>query len=174
MSARSAARKPAASRNSGLSGRTKSTESSYDDDSRAEHAQLVDDLKQQVQRAEIASEQYQKQLELMQMRLDEIAKERESLENQISEKDIEAEAVRAETKDIMRQKKELEQNHNSEKAVMLKERDNHMNKEQELQGIIQQLNETIKQKEMRAHVEGVRPVISRSGMYAPVITYGNR
>jgi hypothetical protein len=164
MSARAAARKPAARSNSSIGGTLKSTDSNYDDDSKAQHAQLVEELRQQVQKAEKASEQYQKELEILQMRLDEVVGERNVLEDHISQKDTEAEAVHAETKDIMRQKKELEQAHNAEKAVMLKERENQTTKERELQGVIQRLNETIRQKEMRAHVEGDRPAISRSGM----------
>jgi chromosome segregation ATPase len=170
MSARAAARKPAVRGNSGLAARTQSTDGSYDDDSRAEHAQLVEDLRQQVQKAEIASEQYQKELELLQMRLDEAAEERNILDEQISQKDSEAEAVHTETKDVMRQKKELEQTHYAEKAMMLKEREGQIAKEQELQGIIQRLNETIRQKEMRAYVDGERPAMPRSGMSARIIT----
>lgn len=165
ISARAAARKPAARANSGLGGRTQSTDNSYyDEDTRAEHTQLVEDLRLQVQRAEIASEQYRKELEILQRRLQEAVGERNVLEEQIAQKDNEAEAVHAETKDIMRQKKELEQAHNAEKAMMLKERESQASKEQELQAIIQRLNDTIRQKEMRAQVEGDWPVISRSGI----------
>ncbi len=166
MSARAAARKPAVRANSGLVGRTKSTDNSYyDDELRAEHMQLVEDLKQQVQRAEIASDQYRKELEILQMRLQEAVGERNVLEEQVAQKDNEAEAVHVETKDIMRQKKELEQAHNAEKMKMLKERESQASKEQELQAIIQRLNDTIRQKEMRAQVEGDRPVLSRSGIF---------
>jgi hypothetical protein len=166
MSARSAARKPPVRGNSGLGGRMKSVDSSYDENSRADHAQLVDELKLQVQRAEIASEQYQKEVEILQLRLHEAVGERNNLEAQISQKDMEAETVHTEAKDIMRQQKELEQTHHAEKDMMLKEREHQLNKEQELQSIIHRLNETIRQREMRAHVEGERPVISRSGMSA--------
>jgi hypothetical protein len=164
MSARAAARKPAARGNSGLVGTLKSTDGTYDNDSRAEHAQLVEELKQQVQKAETASEQYRKETDMLQMRLNEVLGERDGLENQISQMDAEAEAVHAEAKDILRQKKDLEQAHNAEKALMLKERETQLNTEQELQGVIQRLNETMKQKEMRAHVEGDRAGVSRSGM----------
>jgi hypothetical protein len=170
MSARGAAKKPPVRGSSGLSGRVKSTDSTYDDDLRAEHAQLVEDLRQQVQKAEIASEQYQKELDMLQMRLDEVASERNVLEDQISQKDTETEAVQAEAKDIMRQKKEMEQAHYSERAMMLREREQQLTKEQELQSIVQRLNETIRQKEIRAQVEGDRPVMSRSGkctLYRP-------
>lgn len=167
MSARGAVRKPAVRGNSGLGGHTKSIDSSYDDDSRAEHGQLVEDLRQQVQKAEVASEQYQKEVEILQMRLNEAVGERNSLEDAISQKDAEAEAVHAETKDIMRQKKEMEQAHQSEKAMMLKERDDRLNEEQALQAVIHRLSETTRQREMRAHVEGDRPAVSRSGTYAP-------
>jgi hypothetical protein len=165
MSARSAARKPPLRGNSGLGGRMKSVDSSYDENSRADHAQLVDELKLQVQRAEIASEQYQKEVEVLQLRLHEAVGERNNLEAHISQKDVEVANVQTEAMDILRQKKELEQSHHAEKEMMLKEREHQVNKEQELQNIIQRLNETIRQKEMRAHVEGERPILSRSGMF---------
>lgn len=165
MSARAAARKPPVRGNSGLGGSTKPTDSSYDDDSRAELAQLVEDLRQQVQKAEIASEQYQRELEILQMRLHEAVGERNKLEDQIVEKDREAEAVHAEVKEIMRQKKELEQAHYAEKAALIKERESQAQKEQELQGVIQRLNETIRQREMRAYADGDRPLVPRSASF---------
>ena len=137
---------------------------SYDDDTRAQNARLVEELRQQVQKAEMASEQYQKEVEILQMRLSEAVGERNILEDHISQKDAETEAVHAKARDIMRQKKELEQAHNAEKAVMLKERESQTIKERELQAIVQRLNDTIRQKEMRAHVDADRPVLSRSGM----------
>ena len=145
----------------------KSTDSVHEDDSRAEHAQLVEELRQQVQKAEMASEQYQKEVEMLQMRIQEVVGERNTLEDQILQKNADTDAVHDEARDIMRQKKELEQAHKVEKELILKEREDHINKEQELQGIIQRLNETIRQKEMRSHVDGDRPALSRSGMYVP-------
>jgi len=148
----------------------KSVDSSYDENSRADHAQLVDDLKLQVQRAEIASEQYQKEVEVLQLRLHDAVGERNNLEAQISQKDVEVVSVHTEAKETLRQKKELELSHHAEKEMMLKEREHLVNKEQELQSIIQRLNETIRQKEMRAHVEGERPVMSRSGTFVRDLT----
>lgn len=152
----------------------KPTDSAYDDDSRAEHAQLVDDLKLQVQKAEIASEHYQKELEILQMRLNEVVIERNNLENQISEKDGEVEAVHAEFKDVMRRNKELEQAHYAEKAMLFKEQERQLHKEQELNGVIQRLNETIRQKEVRAQVDGDGAVVPRSGMYSCSNTYNDQ
>jgi hypothetical protein len=165
MSARAAARKPAVRGNSGSSGPIKSLDNNYGDDLKAEHAQLVEDLRQQVQRAEVASEQYQKELDILQIRLHEAVGEQNRLETQIAQRDNEAEAVHSETKDIMRQKKEQEQAHQAEKVMMLKERQDQANREQELQGIIKRLNETIRQREIRTHVEGDRLPISRSCTY---------
>jgi septal ring factor EnvC (AmiA/AmiB activator) len=164
MSARAAARKPAGRGNGSQGNGGWSADSSVDEDSRAEHAQLVEELKHHVKKAELASEQYQKEMEILQMRLDEVMGERNNLEEQISQKDAEAEAVHAETKDIMRQKKELEQAHKTEKALMLKEREEQIHKEKELQSVVQRLNETMRQKEMRSFVEGDRPSLSRSGI----------
>lgn len=148
----------------------KLSQSVNEDDSRAQHAQLVEELRQQVQKAEIASEQYQKEVEMLQMRIQEVVGERNTLEDQILQKNADADAVHTEARDILRQKKELEQAHKAERELMLKEREDHIHKEHELQGIVQRLNETIRQKEMRTHVDGDRPSLSRSGMYVRNIT----
>ena len=164
MSARGAARRPGHRSNSSFNAAVKSADGSYDDDSRAEQAQFIEDLKQQVQRAELASEQYQKELDILQMRLSEVVGERNDLEDQISQRTNDAEATQADSLEIMRQKHELQLAHDKEKNKMLEERDDQSKREQELQAIIQRLNETIKHKDIRAHVDRDRPGLSRSSM----------
>lgn len=163
MSARAAARKPVARANTGLGGASKSTDKDIED-LRAEHAQLVEDLRLQVQRAETASDHYQKELEILQQRLHEVVGERDTLEDQISQSHTDVQAVHQEAKDLKRKKSQLEHAHEAEKAMMLKEREEQANKEQELQGIIQRLNETIRQKGLLAHVDADHSALSRSGM----------
>jgi chromosome segregation ATPase len=164
MSARAAARKPVSRTNTGLSGANKATDSGIED-LKAEHAQLIEEMRQQVQRAELASEQYQSELEVLQKRLQEVIGDRDNLEDQISQSHADAQASQEEARDLQRRSNQLEQDHQAEKAMMLKEQDERATKAQELQGIVQRLNETIRQKELRAQVDDDRPAVSRSGMY---------
>lgn len=167
VSARAAARRPGGSRSSASFGKLSSMAGiEADDDMRAENIQLVEDLKMQLQRAELASEEYQKQLNVLQMRLDEVMKEQMRMEEKEHDRENEVLDLQAEMRDTTRRRRDLEQSHEAERALMLKERDQQAAKEEELQSVIQRLNETIRQRELRTYFENERPTISRSGKRA--------
>jgi hypothetical protein len=162
LSARAAAARRAANRVSvGLGSTSALPEDGAEDDARAEHAQLVAELKEQLQRAEFASDQYQKQLEVLQLRLDEVLIDQSRLEEQGHQRDAEIQILQANAKEFARQRKEMEQFHEAEKALILKERDQHASKEEELQVIIRRLNDTIRQRDIRL------PDASPSGRSSP-------
>src|SRR5271163_4268739 len=150
FSARAAAARRAGNRMSAGFGSTSAlSQDGAEDDARAEHAQLVAELKEQLQRAEFASEQYQKQLEVLQLRLDEVLIDQSRLEDQGHQRDAEIQILQANAKDFARQRKEMEQFHEAEKALILKERDQQARKEEELQVVIRRLNDTIRQRDIR-------------------------
>jgi hypothetical protein len=152
LSARAAAARRAGNRMSvGFGSTSALSQDGAEDDARAEHAQLVAELKEQLQRAEFASEQYQKQLEVLQLRLDEVLVDQSRLEEQGHQRDAEIQILQANAKDFARQRKEMEQFHEAEKALILKERDQQASKEEELQVIIRRLNDTIRQRDIRFH-----------------------
>ena len=122
-----------------------------EDDARTENAQLVAELKEQLQKAELASEQYQKQLEVLQLRLDEVLTDQTRLEEQIHQRETETQALQANAKDFARQTREIEQLHEAEKALILKEREQQASKGEELQSVIRRLNGTIRQRDTRSH-----------------------
>lgn len=167
MSALGAARRPGHRANSSLQV-ARSGDSAFADDSRAEQAQLIEELKQQAQKAELASEQWQKELEILQLRLNEAVSERNGLEDQFSQKDFLVESVQSENTELMRQKHDMELAHEKDKERMIEEREAHTMKESELHGIIERLNETIKQKEFRSHADKDRPGVTRTGTYLVV------
>lgn len=119
-----------------------------DEDARASNAHLVDELKDQLQRAETASEQYQKQLEVLQLRLDEVTKDHFALEERVHEQDGNISLMQIEAKDHARQKREMEVSMESERNLLAKEKEEHITKEEELQSVIQRLNENLKQREV--------------------------
>jgi hypothetical protein len=152
LSARAAAARRAGNRMSvGFGSTSALSEDGAEDDARAEHAQLVAELKEQLQRAEFASEQYQKQLEVLQLRLDEVLIDQTHLEEQGHQRDAEIQILQANAKEYARQMKEMEQFHEAEKALILKERDQQASKEEELQVVIRRLNDTIRQRDIRFH-----------------------
>lgn len=117
-----------------------------DDEARASNSQLIAELKEQVQKAEQASEHYHKQLEILQLRFDEISSDTAAAEERAQQHQSKIVELQLMLKDSVRQKRESEQDHEAEKTLLLQERDRRVSKEEELQSVIQRLNETIRQK----------------------------
>ncbi|PGH06821.1 hypothetical protein AJ80_08094 [Polytolypa hystricis UAMH7299] len=160
VSARAAARKPGRS-NLSMSSVPKTFTNPSDDDARAENAALIEELKEQVQKAESVSDQFRKQLGVLQLRLDEAVAEQGRLEEQAHEKDSSHSALQGEVRELSRQIRDLEQAHETERAAAAKDKEQQATREEELQSTIQRLKETIAQKDLRMNVEGDRN-LSRS------------
>lgn len=133
-----------------------------EEEARAQNAALIEELREQLQKAESASEQYQKQLGVLQMRLDEALSEQAKLEDQAHERDTRIETLTTELRDQGRQIRDLEQNHEMERNAMLQEKELQGSKEEELQATIQRLKESLAQKDLRMNAEGDRHQVSRS------------
>ncbi|RMZ88916.1 hypothetical protein DV736_g3859, partial [Chaetothyriales sp. CBS 134916] len=115
-----------------------------DEDERSTTAQLIADLKEQVQRSEQASEQYRKHLELMQQRLDESTNDQTLAEERDFQRQTQLDRLQAEVKDAARQRRELEIAHESETRMLLQERERRASREAGLQSVINRLNETLR------------------------------
>ncbi|PWY68642.1 hypothetical protein BO70DRAFT_151720 [Aspergillus heteromorphus CBS 117.55] len=152
VSARAAARKPGRS-NLSTSSAPKVTPNASEEEARAQNAALIDDLKEQLQKAETASEQYRKQLGVLQMRLDEAVSEQGKLEDQSHERDSKVEALNGEIRDHVRQIRDLEQAHELERNAMLQEKEQQASREEEMQATIQRLKESLAQKERNADAD---------------------
>ncbi|KAK2762867.1 hypothetical protein FQN54_001042 [Arachnomyces sp. PD_36] len=161
VSARAAARKPGRSNLSMSSVPKMLPRDPSEEDARAENAALIEDLKEQLQKAETVSEQYQKQLGVLQMRLDEAVSEQGRLEEDAHEKESRIESLNDQVRDHARQIRDLEQGYDTERTAMLKEKDLQTAREEELQSSIQRLKETIAQKDLRINVDNDRN-LSRS------------
>lgn len=135
---------------------------SSDEDARAQNVALIAELKEQLQKAEIVSEQYRKQLGVLQMRLDEAVSEQSKLEDQAHEKDSKIEALNNEIRVHVRQIRDLEQNHEMERNAMIQEKELQASREEELQAAIQRLKDSLAQKDVRSNVENDRINMSRS------------
>ncbi|KAF9883823.1 hypothetical protein FE257_002760 [Aspergillus nanangensis] len=171
VSARAAARKPGRS-NLSMSSVPKMNSDPTEEDARAQNAALIDDLKEQLQKAETASEQYRKQLGVLQMRLDEAVSEQGKLEDQVHEKDGKVEALSGEIRDQVRQIRDLEQAHESERNAMLQEKEQQSSRGEEMQATIQRLKDSLAQKDNDKNISRSPSFRNRSspdvdGQFAP-------
>jgi hypothetical protein len=153
VSARAAARKPGRSNLSVSNVPKLASMESSDDEARAQNAALIEELKEQLQKAETASEQYQRQLGVLQMRLDEAVTEQGKLEEQAHERDSTLEALTTEIREHARQLRDIEQAHEQERNAMLQDKEQQASREEELQATIQRLKETIAQKDIRVNTD---------------------
>jgi len=117
-----------------------------EDDARAETVALLDDLKERLRKTESASDQFQKQAQVLQLRLDEAIQEQGKLEDRLHESDERLETLENEKRDALRQKREMESIYEAERSSMTREREESANREEEMQIIIQRLKDSLNQR----------------------------
>ena len=122
------------------------TDPEQNEDDKSANVQIMAGLEAQVQRAEKASEQYRKQLESLQQRLDDATNEQTTAEEREYQRRTELDRLRADIKDGARQRREQEITSESEKRMLLQERERQTTREAELQSVIGRLNETLRNK----------------------------
>ncbi|KAK2624984.1 hypothetical protein QTJ16_005353 [Diplocarpon rosae] len=162
VSARSAMQRPGAG-TSNLSSST--TTSDADDDARAETVAALDDLKERLRKTETASEQFQKQAQVLQARLDEALEEQGKLEERLHESDERLEALENEKRDALRQRREMESIYEAERSSMTKEREEMSNREEEMQTIIQRLKDSLNS---RSNMDEEGRISRRSNNASPI------
>jgi uncharacterized protein YhaN len=128
-----------------------------EDEAKAANVQLISDLREQVGRAEQASEQYRKQLDVMKKRMDELDNAQTSAEERDYSRQTEIDRLKAEVKDLARQRREIEVEYEADKKLFLQEHDRRESKEKDLEAKVQRLNETLRTKGTE------RLIASRSG-----------
>lgn len=134
--------------------------SNADADARAEASAAAEDLQKRLESEEKQSEQYKKQIDVLQSKLDDSVKDSAKFEEKVHEYEEQIEALKNERKDATRQIREMETIYETEKSSILKEKEEMANKEEEMQTIIQRLKDSLAQ---RTNVEDDgRP--SRQGM----------
>lgn len=143
VSARASVQRPGAGA-SNLS--NSSMASSADDDARAETVALLDDLKERLRKTETMSEQFQKQAQVLQSRLDEALQEQGKLEDRLHESEEKLETLENDKRDALRQRREMESIYEAERSSMTKEREEMSNREEEMQTIIQRLKDSLSQR----------------------------
>lgn len=108
------------------------------------NAQLIAELQEQVERAEQASEQYRRQLDIIQQRLDEATDQQTAAEERDFAARTQIDKLLAEVKDSARQRRDMEYTFESERNMMIQEKERSTAREVELQSVVNRLTETLK------------------------------
>lgn len=154
LSAKGAARRPT------IAGRDAADPTS--EESKAETAALIEDLKTQLHKAESSSEDYQKQLFVLQKRFDDTTNEHTKLEESSHANIDKLEALEKEKSEALRRHRDLQVAFENDKTASMREREEASSREEELNGIVQRLKDSLAQREAKA-AEG-EGILARSGM----------
>lgn len=137
------------------------SENASEDDARAETAAVIDELKDRLLKAETASGEYQRQLAILQVRLNESHSEHGRLEERMHEDSERIQALETEMKEVLRHNRDMEALVDAERMAMAKQNEEYNAREVGLQSTIQRLKETLAQRDMRMTIDGDRR-LSRS------------
>ncbi|TGJ86254.1 hypothetical protein E0Z10_g2562 [Xylaria hypoxylon] len=140
-----------------------------DADARAETVALIEDLKERLHKADATSEQYRKQAEVLQSRLDEALYEQAKLEERAHENEEQIETLRNEKREAARQMREMEAIYEAERSSMMKEKEEMSNREEEMQTIINRLKESLNQRNVEDEYRSTR----QSNNNSPSVDSGN-
>jgi hypothetical protein len=150
MSARAAAKRPAGSLSSlGSNNVSPASEDADEDDAKAETAAAIEDLKGRLGKADAAAEEYQRQLEVVQSRLDDAVNEQARLEEVVHERNEKIEALENDKREAQRQSRELESIYEAERVAIMQEKEEMVSREEELHSVIQRLKDSLTQRDLR-------------------------
>ncbi|KAF4591721.1 putative M protein, serotype 2.1 precursor [Ophiocordyceps camponoti-floridani] len=115
-------------------------------DARAETALAVEDLQQRLAREETRSEQYMKQTDVLQAKLDDAIQASTRLEDRVHEFEEQIDVLNNEKRDATRKIREMESIYESERSAIHKEKEELANREEEMQAVIQRLKDSLAQR----------------------------
>ncbi|KAL8849520.1 MAG: hypothetical protein Q9221_005527 [Calogaya cf. arnoldii] len=148
-SARGSVKKPSQTLGQPNPSRTTSYDS-QEADVRAENASLMEELRHRVQKAESVSEEYQRQLQSLQSRLNDSLQDHGRLEDQLHERDGKIADYENQAKLVARQRRELENNFAFERSAMLQDQSERKAVEEELRAVNQRLKDSLAERESRS------------------------
>lgn len=115
---------------------------------RAENIAALDDLRERLSKAELSSEEYRKQAEVLQSRFDDVTKDQVKYEEKCHELEEQAEALQNDKREATRKIREMEAIYEAERSSIVKEKEEMANKEEELQMVIARLKDSLNQQKM--------------------------
>ena len=131
------------------------------DNARAEHASTLDELRDRVRRAEVAAEDYQRQLHIMQEQLKDSTQDYGDLEEQLHESQLKVDNMEVKKLGWMREKNQLEKDFEAERIVFMAGQAEAQKRDEDMREKMKRLRENLARKEHRATMESSRP-LSRS------------
>ncbi|KAH6643727.1 hypothetical protein C7974DRAFT_429750 [Boeremia exigua] len=164
VSARASVKKPAPP--STLRRNSSQVDGPTEEDSAAAEAKAayLQDLEERLQKAEADADERQKQIEVLNARLDDAHTEQSKLEERAHEEEEKVESLENEKKELTRQHRELEGIYEAERAQAMKEKESTQAREEELQETIQRLKETMATKNVPGVEDGEAP-LSRASSF---------
>ena len=116
-------------------------------------AQMLDELRQQLRKSLADSETLSRQVQALQTRLEDASREQESLELQIHDKDTKIDGMTNEHRELVKQRRELQDLVEAERGSLVQERERALEQERQSRAVIQRLKESLTQKANRASLE---------------------
>lgn len=123
-----------------------SVPSEAEEEARAETIAVLDDLKERLRKSETLADQFQKQAQVLQIRLDEATQDQGKLEEKVHESEEKIEVLEHEKRDALKRKREMESIYEAERSSMTKEREESAEREEEMQAVIHRLKDSLNQK----------------------------
>ncbi|KAL9604577.1 MAG: hypothetical protein Q9179_001803 [Wetmoreana sp. 5 TL-2023] len=124
---------------------------SQEADAKAEHLSLMEELRERVKRAEALSEDYQRQLQSLQHRLNESLQEHGKLEDRLQEREEKVANLEGQAKQAARQRQELENTLESERKAMWQDQADQKALEKELRAANQRLKDDLAERDSRVN-----------------------
>lgn len=129
------------------------------EDLQAENMATIQELKDRLRKIETTNEEYQKQLEVLQVRLDEAISGQTKLEDLANEREESLKTKNKTIKDMERKIQKIEAQYETERAQMTANQEENIKKEEELHLKIQRLKDNISQKGLRSSSHSSSPKI---------------
>ena len=114
---------------------------------RPETIQLIDDLRANLQKAELTVDELKRHNESLSIRLDDAGKEQAKQEEKMHEDEERIEDLENAKRELLKQKRELETIFEAERAAVMKDKESTAAREEELQNVIQRLKDSLSQKD---------------------------
>ena len=124
-----------------------------EEDARAENISIIEELREKTRNAETASEEYQRQLNMLQTRLDDSLCQQGKLEDQVAEVLKTMEDVENEKSREIRLRRDMESTFDAERAAFSRDKNEQKVKVEEMELVIQRLKENLAQRDLRTGVD---------------------
>lgn len=118
-----------------------------DEEARAQSIAAMEELREKLRTAERRADNSEKEVEVLQSRLEDAHAEQQKLEDRVHEETERVEMLQNEKRDSARQMREMESIYEAERAAMNKEKEEMGNREEEMRDVIQRLKDSLSQKQ---------------------------